>query len=239
MRILHILDHSIPLESDYSRRTQLILREQRALGWETFHLTGPRQGRATVQEEEVEGWMFHRTAAPGGLLEGLPVLGTLDAMGDVAYRIEQVFKHVRPSVLHAHSPALVALPALRVARRVGVPVVYEVRDLRDCGSFLDDAGETSRRNSFFGRLLEAWVMKRVDSVVARGSELARGIAARGVPPDRITILSDAVKSGVTVRGNANTGAEAGHQDLNERVITIAKGGYQEVYARLLQEGWRP
>lgn len=44
MRILHVLDHSIPLHSGYTSRTASILREQRALGWETFHLTSPKQG---------------------------------------------------------------------------------------------------------------------------------------------------------------------------------------------------
>src|SRR5208337_2179707 len=42
MRILHVLDHSIPLQSGYSFRMLAILREQRALGWETLHLTSPR-----------------------------------------------------------------------------------------------------------------------------------------------------------------------------------------------------
>jgi len=41
MRILHILDHSIPLHSGYTFRTLVILREQRKLGWQTFHLTSP------------------------------------------------------------------------------------------------------------------------------------------------------------------------------------------------------
>ena len=40
MRILHILDHSIPLHSGYTFRTLSILKEQRNIGWETFHLTG-------------------------------------------------------------------------------------------------------------------------------------------------------------------------------------------------------
>ena len=41
MRILHILDHSIPLHSGYTFRTLSILEQQRALGWETYHLTSP------------------------------------------------------------------------------------------------------------------------------------------------------------------------------------------------------
>ena len=51
MRILHILDHSIPLHSGYTFRTAAILREQRALGWETFHLSSPKQGVTAAMVE--------------------------------------------------------------------------------------------------------------------------------------------------------------------------------------------
>src|SRR5688572_18421607 len=127
MRILHILDHSIPLQSGYTFRTLSILKEQRALGWETFQLTGPKQGPSTVTEEVVDGWQFYRTPPPGGILEGLPGLSEIELMGEIAHRITQVAKRVRPHILHAHSPVLNAIPALRVGRRIGIPVVYEVR----------------------------------------------------------------------------------------------------------------
>ena len=42
MRILHVLDHSVPLHSGYAFRTLAILREQRARGWETMHLTSSK-----------------------------------------------------------------------------------------------------------------------------------------------------------------------------------------------------
>jgi len=71
MRVIHILDHSIPLQSGYAIRTQAILKEQRALGWETFHITGPKQGLAAATEEQVDGWLFYRTPPPGGILEGV------------------------------------------------------------------------------------------------------------------------------------------------------------------------
>ncbi|MEG1114859.1 MAG: glycosyltransferase WbuB, partial [Janthinobacterium sp.] len=44
MRILHILDHSLPLHSGYTFRTLAILRQQRALGWHTMQLTSAKQG---------------------------------------------------------------------------------------------------------------------------------------------------------------------------------------------------
>ena len=36
MKILHVLDHSVPLHSGYAFRTLSILEQQRRLGWETI-----------------------------------------------------------------------------------------------------------------------------------------------------------------------------------------------------------
>ena len=41
MHVLHVLDHSIPLQSGYTFRTRAILNEQRALGWKTTNTPLP------------------------------------------------------------------------------------------------------------------------------------------------------------------------------------------------------
>ena len=61
MRILHILDHSLPLHSGYTFRTLSILREQGRLGWETSHLTGPKQHSAERLEETADQALVRRT----------------------------------------------------------------------------------------------------------------------------------------------------------------------------------
>ena len=61
MRILHILDHALPLHSGYAFRTRAILRQQQALGWDTFHLTGSRQGPRPTLDEVIDGLHFQRT----------------------------------------------------------------------------------------------------------------------------------------------------------------------------------
>src|SRR5690606_9886193 len=120
MRILHILDHSIPLHSGYTFRTAAILREQRALGWETFHLTTPKQGFSMVEVEEADGLRFYRTLAPEGT-------GLVAQMRLTARRIDQLVDQLQPDLIHAHSPVLNALPAEWVARKRRLPVVYEMR----------------------------------------------------------------------------------------------------------------
>jgi PEP-CTERM/exosortase A-associated glycosyltransferase len=192
MRVIHILDHSIPLQSGYAFRTLAILKEQRALGWETCHLTGPKQGPAAAQEEQVDGWHFYRTPPPHGILKSVPGLAELELMGEIAFRIEQVAKRVRPQILHAHSPVLNALPALRVGRRLGIPVVYEVRALWEDAAV--DHG-TAREGGLRYRLsrgLETWALRRADAITTICEGLRDDIVARGIPAEKVTVVPNAV-----------------------------------------------
>ena len=191
-RILHILDHSIPLHSGYTFRTLSILREQRKLGWETVHLTTPKHVGCDLPEEDVDGWHFYRTqVAPAGSFR-LPGLGEIALMRQVEKRLQEVVDRTRPDILHAHSPVLNAIPALRVGRRYGIPVVYEVR------AFWEDAAVdhgTTREGSLRYRLtrqLETYALKHADHVFTICEGLRSDIAARGVPGTKITVISNAV-----------------------------------------------
>ena len=192
MRIIHILDHSIPTQTGYSFRTLAILKEQRALGWETFHLTGPKQGPTAAAEEQVNGWHFYRTPPRGSILEGIAGLAEIELMGKIAHRVEQVARGVRPHLLHAHSPVLNVIPALRVGRRLGIPVVYEVR------AFWEDAAVdhgTAREGGLRYRLsrgLETWALRRADAITTICEGLRDDICARGVPAEKVTVIPNAV-----------------------------------------------
>lgn len=189
MKILHILDHSIPLHSGYAFRTVAILREQRKLGWETFHLTSPKHGDAAHLEETVDGLHFYRTQYSP---KSVPGIGEWGLMHALTRRLEEVARGVQPDVLHAHSPALNAIPALRVGRRLGIPVVYEVR------AFWEDAAVnhgTSRENGLRYRLtrkLETHALRQVDHVTTICEGLRRDIIARGIPESRVTVIPNAV-----------------------------------------------
>jgi PEP-CTERM/exosortase A-associated glycosyltransferase len=192
MRILHILDHSIPLHSGYTFRTLSILKEQRNRGWETFHLTSPKHGSSRCLEEDVEGWHFYRTPTANGLLSRLPVLNQAAVMSQLTARLHEVSRIVRPDVLHAHSPVLNALPALRVGRALGIPVVYEVR------AFWEDAAVdhgTSREWGMRYRLtrgLESYALKRADAVTTICEGLRGDILDRGIPAEKVTVIPNAV-----------------------------------------------
>lgn len=190
IRILHVLDHSIPLHSGYTFRTLSILREQRKLGWDTFHLTSPKQVNCEVSEEDVDGWHFYRT--PTVANNRLPGLGQVALMRQLERRLQQVAEHLRPNIIHAHSPVLNALPALRVGKRLGIPVVYEVR------AFWEDAAvdhgstvEGSLRYQLT-RQLETYALKRAGHVFTICGGLRSDILARGVAAERVTVIPNAV-----------------------------------------------
>lgn len=192
MRILHLLDHSIPLHSGYTFRTLAILEEQRKLGWETFHLTSPKQLNCVVEEEDVEGWHFYRTPVGTGLLSNLPVVSHWAQIETVTSRLLDVVKAVTPDILHAHSPVLNAIPALRVGRRMQIPVVYEVRAFWEDAAV--DLGSTSERSARYRmtRALETHALRRSDHVFTICEGLRRDIVERGIASAKVTVIPNAV-----------------------------------------------
>lgn len=192
MRILHIFDHSIPLHSGYTFRSAAILREQRALGWETFHLTSPKQIQCEVLEEDVDGLHFYRTSKPNSAMSKLPLLNQIADINVLARRLDAVTAQVQPDILHAHSPVLDAIPALRVGRRRNIPVVYEVR------AFWEDAavdhGTTTEGSARYRltRAMETYAFKHADAVTCICEGLRRDIVARGIPASKVTVIPNAV-----------------------------------------------
>ncbi len=192
MRILHVLDHSIPLHSGYTFRTAALLREQRALGWETFHVTSPKQGVSSVAEETVDGLSFFRTPPAQGMGVNWPVMGEWQLMRALEARIEEVANQIKPDIIHAHSPVLNAMPALSVGCKLEIPVVYEIR------AFWEDAAVdhgTTREGSLRYRLtraLETSAIRRANHVFTICEGLRADIVARGISASHVTVIPNAV-----------------------------------------------
>jgi PEP-CTERM/exosortase A-associated glycosyltransferase len=192
MRVLHVFDHSVPLHSGYSFRSLAILRAQRRLGWETFHLTGPRQGDAGGEADVVEDFEFYRTRPPRKLSFHLPLLNHARDIRAIARRLQALVPQLHPDVIHAHSPALNGYAALGVARRFGIPLVYEVR------AFWEDAAVDHGTAKELGlryrlaRNLESRVLRGADAVTVICEGLRDEIIGRGVSENKVTVIPNAV-----------------------------------------------
>lgn len=189
LRILHVLDHSAPLHSGYTFRTLAILREQRALGWDTLQLTTPKQGPGQAKQETVDGLTFLRTPSHADA-------GLMAQMRLTAQRLEEIVAESRPDLIHAHSPVLNALPSLWVGRRTRLPVVYEMRASWEDAAV--DHGTTSEGSLRYrvSRAMESFALRRAAQVTTICDGLRDDIARRGIPEQRITVIPNAVDVGV-------------------------------------------
>jgi PEP-CTERM/exosortase A-associated glycosyltransferase len=195
MHILHILDHSIPLHSGYTFRTRAIIDQQRKLGWTTDHVTSSKHNMVTTpsgQEETIEGLKFYRTPVKKNLLLELPVINQFNIVTTLEARLLEIVPRIKPDVLHAHSPALNGLAAIKVGTRLGIPVVYEIR------AFWEDAAVDHGTSKEWGlrykltRALETYVIKKANAITTICEGLRGDIVARGIPEDKVTVIPNAV-----------------------------------------------
>ena len=204
-RILHILDHSLPLHSGYTFRTRAILKAQQGAGLEVRGLTSPRHTADGPDPEDIEGLRFHRspciTPAPTGLHEWREIRAMQSAAEHLAHEW-------RPDIIHAHSPALCGMAGLRAARRLGIPFVYEIRAFWEDAAVGNGTGREGSLKYRLTRALEDHVVSRADAVfticeglrgdlIARGHDGAKiGLSPNGVdltlfgdPPPRDAVLA--------------------------------------------------
>src|SRR5262245_66693575 len=64
MKVLHILDHSLPYLSGYSYRSQYIIRHQRRLGLDPVVVTSPKHEDFTTRFEKIDDVDYFRLHWP-------------------------------------------------------------------------------------------------------------------------------------------------------------------------------
>jgi PEP-CTERM/exosortase A-associated glycosyltransferase len=188
-RVLHVLDHSLPLHSGYTFRTRAILKSQQAAGLEVRGITGLRHLAEGPDAEEAEGIRFHRTrgqaSGPAGLREWREIALLTDA-------IERLCNEWRPDILHAHSPALCGKAALTASRRLGIPLVYEIRAFWEDAAVSNGTGSEGSVKYRLTRALESHVVAGADAVVTICQGLKDDLVARGTAPAKIALSPNGV-----------------------------------------------
>jgi PEP-CTERM/exosortase A-associated glycosyltransferase len=214
VRILHVLDHSLPEQSGYSFRSHAILLEQRNLGWEIVAVTSPKQGRTAARLEAVDGVDYHRTGEASGWLGRLPAFDQLEVIRQLRRRLKELIVATRPDLVQAHSPSLNALAALGL----GPPLVYELR------SSWEDAAVssgTTREGSLryrASRALETYVLHRADAITTICNGLRNDVISRGIRADHITVVPNAVDAGGLTRRLAVSSNLRARFNLEKRFV---------------------
>ena len=188
-RVLHVLDHSLPLHSGYTFRTRAIMTAQAASGLDVRGITGQRHSADGPVAEVADGLLFHRTpgtaSGPAGLREWREI-------GRLAEQIEKLAADWRPDVLHAHSPALCGHAALRAGRALGIPVVYEIRAFWEDAAVENGSGRTGSVKYRLTRALEDRAVAEADAVFTISHGLRDDLIARGHAGGKIGLSPNGV-----------------------------------------------
>ncbi len=188
-KVLHVLDHSLPLQSGYTFRTRAILKAQQGAGLKVRGITGLRHLAEGPDRELADGLTFHRTrgtaSGPAGLREWREI-------GQLSQAIEDLCEDWQPDLIHAHSPALCGMAGLRAAKRLGIPLIYEIRAFWEDAAVSNGTSSAGSLKYRLTRALENRVVAGADAVFTICQGLKDDLVTRGVPATKISLSPNGV-----------------------------------------------
>lgn len=192
MKILHVFDHTLPLHSGYTFRSQAILHHQHLLGYRSCHVSSPKHPDNTSDTEVAEALLFYRTKPWQAKLWQLPVLKEMATVLALKKRILEVVAIEKPDIIHAHSPALNGLAALLAAKKCKLPVVYEIRAFWEDAAVDHGSCQEHDLRYTLSKMLETYVVKRAHAVTTICQGLRQDLLNRGIASSKITVIPNAV-----------------------------------------------
>tara|TARA_B100000683_G_C12510596_1_gene560620 strand:- start:2977 stop:4347 length:1371 start_codon:yes stop_codon:yes gene_type:complete len=131
-------------------------------------------------------------------------------------RIIQVAKQDNVNIIHAHTPYRVGLPALRAARKLKLPFVYEMRGMWEETAVAN--GRWLRNGPAYRRFqtCETKVLRKADAIICISETLKKEVISRGVESSKITVVTNAVEKTI--------GEETIHSPIYEQSIKCLKKG---------------
>jgi glycosyltransferase involved in cell wall biosynthesis len=190
--VLHVVTNALPeVQAGYTLRTHGIAQAQAVKGHDVWVVT--RLGFPV--DIGVIGAADRLRLDQVNYQRLLPSRGVTSSAGPRLDQgisaLERLVTKLRPDLLHAHSKHDNAQLGLAVGRRVGLPVLYEVR------GFLEETWRTRGGNPDADRYrmfkdAETWCMEQADLVVTLSETMRAEILRRGIHPSHVVVVPNAV-----------------------------------------------
>ncbi len=195
MRVLHVLDISVPMLAGYTSRSRYIVNNQRAIGIEPVVLTSARhENPSGCSMEEIDGVRYHRTPRPQTSAFDRPVLREALEIHHLRKRIVEVARREEPDLIHGHSSILCGIPAYLAARQLGLPCVYEIR------AFWEDAAVDHGTNAEGSpkylaiRQAETTLARSVDALIGICRGIKDELIRRGLDERAVFVIPNGVET---------------------------------------------
>lgn len=206
MKILHVLDVSVPIIAGYTIRSKNIVDNQKAIGFDTTVISSLRQsdnrsvGKSDcigLNYDHIDGISYYRSVDFDSILKrfaGKPIVGEVREILTYSRNIELAAKEIKPDIIHAHSPILVGYAAYKAAKRMGIPFVYEIRALWEDAAV--DQGKMKPGDPKYKiiRFLETHLIEKTNATVVICEGLKNEIYGRGIPAEKIFVVPNGVES---------------------------------------------
>lgn len=194
-RVLHLVTRSLPYyTAGGTVRNQYVAKAQLAAGIDAVVATSlgfpwSRGHSDAPHTTHVDGVTYRHIGAttPVELPIDEQLARTVDALLPLV-------RQLRPAVLHPASDYRNALVALAIGRRLGIPVVYEVRGFPEERLRRRPGSRAWMDRSVARRELERRCALAADHIVTLASVMKERLIERGVDPGRITVIPNGVDS---------------------------------------------
>lgn len=199
-KVLYLLHNSLPYASaGYSTRSHGLMSALRSRGWRVQGVTrlgypSPAQSRELngfppAPSNVIDGNKYHRLLREGDDAVAEPLQEYIRHYSDALYELALVEK---PAIIHAASNHWNGLAAAIVARRLGIPSVYEVRGLWEITE-ASRKPEWENSGAFrFMKRMETDAAHAATRVLTITEALKTELIDRGVPASKITVVPNAV-----------------------------------------------
>tara|TARA_Y100000766_G_scaffold284807_1_gene304741 strand:- start:3567 stop:4961 length:1395 start_codon:yes stop_codon:yes gene_type:complete len=137
-------------------------------------------------------------------------------------RILEVAKQYDIQLIHAHTPYRVGLPALKAARKLKIPLIYEMRGMWEETAIA--SGRWMRNGPAYHRFrrFETKVLTKSDHVICISEALKTEATSRGVNAENITVVPNGFSPSLTEKREIESNLEIARKQLqiNENTTVI-------------------
>ncbi|QFG70027.1 glycosyltransferase family 4 protein [Ornithinimicrobium pratense] len=207
-RVLHLLKVTLPQrQAGYSVRAHQTLKALAEAGVDVVAVAAPQAETGTVDPDD--GPQDPMPPVEETVLDGVRYLQPAPVPGgpptaflkQQARAVLDVVRQERPALLHVHSGGRgydLGVVGAAVAQATGLPWVYEVRGLFE-SLWTGQAARAERGETFARRMAkEAELVNAADAAVTLAGTMRDDLVARGVDPEQVTLVPNAVDPGQLV-----------------------------------------
>jgi len=194
MKILHVLENSLPNLAGYTIRAKYIVENQKKHGMNPVVVTSPffRGGKPGIEKESINGISYYRTnfiRSPESVRNKIVSFWTrLIMLQQYKKAVLELARKEKPDIIHAHSSYTNGLTANYVSEMTGIPSIYELRSLWGESAVVEDGLSPGSLKYKMIWYLELKAMKRANLVIAISQGIMKEIINKGISPDKISIL---------------------------------------------------